>query len=169
MPWLKLSVLSMAQLDDLIDDVHYRSMFNTIMCWKNYFLQVLRHMVYHYRYVPAYSTRLKFDSEAWIVLPPNSSDPMGMVDPVWTESNWNAIGLRVYTVQNGAYDNLVLLGGIAITVLAYLAIVITRAFITKSLKRDWQGLNQHKFWSIHVWKCDGKIQDLIHWLTCYSV
>lgn len=93
-------------------------------------------MVYHYRYVPAYSTRLKFDSEAWIVLPPNSSDPMGMVDPVWTESNWNAIGLRVYTVQNGAYDNLVLLGGIAITVLAYLAIVITRAFITKSLKRD---------------------------------
>ncbi|KAF3960934.1 hypothetical protein CMV_014397 [Castanea mollissima] len=88
------------------------------------------------RYVPAYSTRLKFDSEAWIVLPPNSSDPMGMVDPVWTESNWNAIGLRVYTVQNGAYDNLVLLGGIAITVLAYLAIVITRAFITKSLKRD---------------------------------
>ncbi|XP_050270062.1 nicastrin [Quercus robur] len=88
------------------------------------------------RYVPAYSTRLKFDSEAWIVLPPNSSDPMGMVDPVWTESNWNAIGLRVYTVQNGAYDNLVLLGGMAITVLAYLAIVITRAFITKSLKRD---------------------------------
>nr|XP_023922051.1 nicastrin-like [Quercus suber] len=88
------------------------------------------------RYVPAYSTRLKFDSEAWIVLPPNSSDPMGMVDPVWTESNWNAIGLRVYTVQNGAYDNLVLLGGIAVTVLAYLAIVITRAFITKSLKRD---------------------------------
>lgn len=93
-------------------------------------------MVYHYRYVPAYSTRLKFDSEAWVVLPPNSSDPMGMVDPVWTESNWNAIGLRVYTVQNGVYDNLVLLGGIAITVLAYLAIVITRAFITKSLKQD---------------------------------
>uniref|UniRef100_A0A2N9EUC2 Nicastrin n=1 Tax=Fagus sylvatica TaxID=28930 RepID=A0A2N9EUC2_FAGSY len=88
------------------------------------------------RYVPAYSTRLKFDSGDWIVLPPNSSDPMGMVDPVWTESNWNAIGLRVYEVQNATYDRLVLLGGIALTVLAYLAIVLTQAFITKALKRD---------------------------------
>ncbi|MBA0659961.1 hypothetical protein Goklo_012035, partial [Gossypium klotzschianum] len=62
------------------------------------------------RYVPAYSTRLKLDSGTWKVLPPNSSDPMGMLDPVWTESNWNTIGLRVYTVQEAAYDRLVLLG-----------------------------------------------------------
>lgn len=88
------------------------------------------------RYVPAYSTRLKFESGIWTVLPPNSSDPMGMSDPVWTESNWNAIGLRVYTVQDPGYDRLVLLGGISVTVLAYVAIVITRAFITKALKRD---------------------------------
>lgn len=93
-------------------------------------------MYNYYRYVPAYSTRLKFESGIWTVLPPNSSDPMGMSDPVWTESNWNAIGLRVYTVQDPGYDRLVLLGGISVTVLAYVAIVITRAFITKALKRD---------------------------------
>ncbi|XP_021300371.1 nicastrin [Herrania umbratica] len=88
------------------------------------------------RYVPAYSTRLKFDSGTWKVLPPNSTDPMGMLDPVWTESNWNTIGLRVYTVQDAAYDRLVLLGGIAVTVLSYFAIVLTRAYITKALKQD---------------------------------
>ncbi|KAM5558159.1 nicastrin [Rosa sericea] len=88
------------------------------------------------RYVPAYSTRLKFESGSWTVLPPNNSDPMGLLDAVWTESNWNTIGLRVYTVQNSSFDNIVLLGSIAITVLAYFAIVITRAFLTKALKRD---------------------------------
>jgi nicastrin len=89
-----------------------------------------------YRYVPAYSTRLKYESGTWIVLPPNASDPMGKLDPVWTESNWNAIGFRVYTVQYATYDGLVLLGGITVTVLAYVAIVITRSIITKTLKRD---------------------------------
>ncbi|XVE90848.1 hypothetical protein DITRI_Ditri20bG0109100 [Diplodiscus trichospermus] len=88
------------------------------------------------RYVPAYSTRLKFDSGTWQVLPPNSSDPMGMLDPVWTESNWNTIGLRVYTIQDAASDRLVLLGGITVTALSYLAIVLTRAYITKALKQD---------------------------------
>ncbi|XP_038721111.1 nicastrin isoform X1 [Tripterygium wilfordii] len=88
------------------------------------------------RYVPAYSTRLKFESETWNLLPENSSDPMGMLDPVWTESNWATIGLRVYTVQDSAYDRIVLLAGIAVTVLAYLAISLTRASITKALKRD---------------------------------
>lgn len=62
---------------------------------------------------------------------------MGMLDPVWTESNWNTIQLRVYTVQSAAYDRLVLLGGIAITALAYLAIVFSRASIAKILKQDW--------------------------------
>ncbi|OMO66813.1 Nicastrin [Corchorus capsularis] len=88
------------------------------------------------RYVPAYSTRLKFDSGTWTLLPPNSSDPMGMLDPVWTESNWNTIGLRVYTVQDAAYDRLVLLSGITVTAFAYLAIVLTRAYVIKALKQD---------------------------------
>ncbi|XP_057492639.1 nicastrin-like [Actinidia eriantha] len=88
------------------------------------------------RYVPAYSTRLKFESESWKVLAPNSSDPLGMVDPVWTESNWDVIGLRMYTKQDAAYDRLVLLAGLTVTILAYLAIVIVRSFISKALKQD---------------------------------
>ncbi|KAI4299624.1 hypothetical protein L6164_033063 [Bauhinia variegata] len=88
------------------------------------------------RYVPAYSTQIKFESGVWNVLPPNSSDSMGAVDPVWTESNWNTIGMQVYTVQDAAYDRLVLFAGITLTILSYIAIVVTRAFITKATKRD---------------------------------
>ncbi|XP_022143375.1 nicastrin [Momordica charantia] len=88
------------------------------------------------RYVPAYSTRLKYESGSWYVLPSNSSDPMGAVDPVWTESNWNTIGLRMYTIQTTAYDRFVLLGGITTTILAYFAIVAVRGSIIKALKRD---------------------------------
>lgn len=69
-------------------------------------------------------------------MPPNSSDNMGVVDPVWTESNWNSQGMRVYTVQIVAYDRFVLFGGIALTVLAYLAIAATGAFVDKAMKRD---------------------------------
>ncbi|PHT31155.1 Nicastrin [Capsicum baccatum] len=61
------------------------------------------------RYVPAYSTRLKYDTDTWEVLPHNSSDTMGEADPVWTESNWDTIRLRVYTVQDSRYDHLILL------------------------------------------------------------
>ena len=93
-------------------------------------------MIHPYRYVPAYSTRLKYESGVWIVLPPNSSDKMGVVDPVWTESNWNTIGMQVYRVQDAAYDRLVLFGGIIVTILAYVVIQLTRAFITKATKRD---------------------------------
>ncbi|KAL2499032.1 Nicastrin [Abeliophyllum distichum] len=88
------------------------------------------------RYVPAYSTRLNYESGSWTVLPYNSSDDMSAADPVWTESNWDTISLRVYKVQNAAYDGLILLSGIVVTVLSYLLILITRTFIQKALKRD---------------------------------
>lgn len=88
------------------------------------------------RYVPAYSTRLKFESETWKVLPLNSSNIMEAADAVWTESNWDTIQLRVYTIQGSSYDNLILLSGIAVTVLSYIATVIVKAFIRKALKRD---------------------------------
>lgn len=61
---------------------------------------------------------------------------MGAVDPIWTESNWNTIGLRMYTVQATAYDHFVLLGGITTTILSYFAIVAVRGSIMKALKRD---------------------------------
>ncbi|KAG8373502.1 hypothetical protein BUALT_Bualt11G0030800 [Buddleja alternifolia] len=88
------------------------------------------------RYVPAYSTRLKYESGSWTVLPSNSSDVMGMEDPVWTESNWDTINVRVYTVQKASYDRLLLLLGIVVTVLAYLLIVLARTVIRKALKQD---------------------------------
>lgn len=61
---------------------------------------------------------------------------MEEADPVWTESNWDRIRLRVYTVQDSGFDLLVLLLGITVTVLSYIVIVISKAFITKALKRD---------------------------------
>lgn len=103
-----------------------------------FFIWPLSACFFGYRYVPAYSTRLEIKDGMWVVLPPNTSDPMGIIDPVWTESNWNTIGLRVYTVQTGAYDYVVLLGGVAITALAYVAIVIAKASINKMMKLDWE-------------------------------
>ncbi|CAN6246191.1 unnamed protein product [Urochloa humidicola] len=88
------------------------------------------------RYVPAYSTRVKFEDNAWHVLPANSSDPMGAVDPVWTESFWNTIGLRAYAVQDSTYDWLILLGGLSITAASYCAVHVGRAYISKVVKRD---------------------------------
>ncbi|XP_019223514.1 PREDICTED: nicastrin isoform X2 [Nicotiana attenuata] len=88
------------------------------------------------RYIPAYSTRLKYESDTWEVLPHNSSDIMGEADPVWTESNWETIKLRVYTVQDTRFDTWILLLGIAVTVLSYIITVMAKAFITKALKRD---------------------------------
>ncbi|KAL2897351.1 Nicastrin [Bienertia sinuspersici] len=88
------------------------------------------------RYVPAFSTRLQFKSGSWKLLPPNSSDRMSIADPVWTESNWDVIRLRVFTLQNAAYDRLILFGGVGITGFSYLAIEIIKAIMTKTLKRD---------------------------------
>lgn len=88
------------------------------------------------RYVPAYSTRLKFENDLWHVMPANDSDPMGSVDPIWTESYWNTIGLRVYTVQSSTYDRLVLIGGVILTVGAYIAAIAISTCLSKALKQD---------------------------------
>ncbi|KAG9443953.1 hypothetical protein H6P81_015293 [Aristolochia fimbriata] len=87
------------------------------------------------RYVPAYSTRLKYEG-SWVVIPSNASDEMGLVDPIWAESYWNTLGVRVYTLQSSSYDNLVLLWGVGITALAYLLIIPIRAIFLKALKLD---------------------------------
>jgi nicastrin len=79
---------------------------------------------------------VKFEGNVWHVLPANSSDPMSAADPVWTESFWNTIGLRVYAVQSTAYDWIVLLAGVSITAASYLAVTIGRTCISKVIKRD---------------------------------
>lgn len=88
------------------------------------------------RYVPSYSTRLKFEANSWKILPANASDPSGLVDPVWTESYWNTIGLRAYTVQSSAYDYSILLVGILITAATYIATLVGKASLLKALKHD---------------------------------
>lgn len=70
------------------------------------------------------------------MLPENSSDSMGVADPVWSESNWASIQLRVFLVQDPSYDYIILFVGIGLTVLSYIAIVVARSIIAKSLKRD---------------------------------
>ncbi|XP_008789257.2 nicastrin isoform X2 [Phoenix dactylifera] len=95
-----------------------------------------RCMISTTRYVPAYSTRLTFKDNSWHVMPANASDPMGSVDPIWTESFWNAIGLQVYTVQSATYDHLILVAGVGITVASYIAIVVSRGCLSKALKHD---------------------------------
>ncbi|THU47345.1 hypothetical protein C4D60_Mb09t14510 [Musa balbisiana] len=88
------------------------------------------------RYVPAYSTRLKIEDNLWHVIPASTLDPMGSVDPVWTESFWNTIGLRVYMVQSGTYDRLILVGGIGVTVASYIVTIVTKSFLAKAVKND---------------------------------
>lgn len=66
----------------------------------------------------------------------HAADPMGLVDPVWTESFWNTIGVRIYRAQSPSFDNLVLLGGITLTLLSYVAVVCTKALLMKALKHD---------------------------------
>ncbi|KAJ6800744.1 nicastrin [Iris pallida] len=88
------------------------------------------------RYVPAYSTRLKFEGGSWHVMPANASDPLGSVDPIWTESYWNTIGLRVYTVQSSAYDRLVLITGVVLTVATYTVAIAIRTCLSKAVKQD---------------------------------
>ncbi|CAN6478979.1 unnamed protein product [Victoria cruziana] len=87
------------------------------------------------RYIPAYSTRLKFE-EGWRLVAANAEDPLGEVDPVWTESFWSNIGLRAYKVQSRTYDQLILWVGIALTIASYVAIFAAKAALRKSLKRD---------------------------------
>ncbi|ONK58567.1 uncharacterized protein A4U43_C09F14400 [Asparagus officinalis] len=88
------------------------------------------------RYIPAYSTRLKFEDGSWHVMPVDASDSMGAVDPVWTESFWDTIGVRVYTVQSSSYDRLILVAGVILTVSSYIAATYIRNYLSKALKRD---------------------------------
>lgn len=61
---------------------------------------------------------------------------MGSVDPVWTESYWNAIGLQVYAVQSATYDHFILIAGVGITIVSYMAIFVSKGCLSKALKHD---------------------------------
>lgn len=70
------------------------------------------------------------------MLPANPTDSMESIDPVWTESFWNTIGLRVYKVESALYDRLVLAGGVFVTFASYLAVVVARTYLAKAIKCD---------------------------------
>uniref|UniRef100_M8B3M1 KIB1-4 beta-propeller domain-containing protein n=1 Tax=Aegilops tauschii TaxID=37682 RepID=M8B3M1_AEGTA len=80
--------------------------------------------------------------QATYVLPANSSDPMGAADPVWTESYWNTIGLRVYAVQCTTSDRLILLTGLAVTAASYLQLPSVRA--ERGFSRPSPPTSQHR-------------------------
>ncbi|XP_078444632.1 Zn-dependent exopeptidases superfamily protein [Wolffia australiana] len=88
------------------------------------------------RYVPAYSPRLQYVGGSWRLGGVHESDPAGGVDPVWTESFWNSISVRIYRAQSPGFNRLVLNSGMLLTFLSYGAIVCARAFLMKALKRD---------------------------------
>lgn len=86
------------------------------------------------RYVPAYSTRLQYGASGWLVIPAASGDKMGELDPVYTESYWKVLGVRVYTKESTIFDGLVLLMGIVVTVGSFFTILSAKAVFRKRLK-----------------------------------
>lgn len=87
------------------------------------------------RYVPAYSTRLQYGSTGWLVVPAASGDKMGEVDPIFTESYWKSLEVKVYTTENSFFDCLILAFGVAITVGSFFTILSVKALLRKRLKR----------------------------------
>uniref|UniRef100_A0A0C9RQH0 Nicastrin n=1 Tax=Wollemia nobilis TaxID=56998 RepID=A0A0C9RQH0_9CONI len=86
------------------------------------------------RYVPSYSTRLSYESDAWKVIPALSNDEMGKVDPVWTESFWKTLQIQVYMQQSTFFDELILLSGLVVTLGSFIAIICTKTVLMKALK-----------------------------------
>lgn len=86
------------------------------------------------RYVPAYSTRLAYESDSWKVISAQPNDTMGKFDPVWTESFWKTLEVRVYMQQNPFFDEIILLSGLAVTLGSFIAIFSTKAVFMKALK-----------------------------------
>ncbi|XP_024531033.1 nicastrin [Selaginella moellendorffii] len=86
------------------------------------------------RYVPAYSTRLRYKSGNWELLPVGSGDFMDSIDPVWTESFWKSLTLRVYQQERPSLNGMLLLAGCSVTVASAVSILATRALFRKRLK-----------------------------------
>eukprot|EP00250_Pteridium_aquilinum_P005740 c15793_g1_i1 orf=779-2905(-) len=86
------------------------------------------------RYVPAYSTRLRYGASGWLVIPAASGDKMGEADPVYTESYWKVLGVRVYTKESSSFDALILITGIGVTVGSFFIILNTKSVFRKRLK-----------------------------------
>ncbi|KAI5082078.1 hypothetical protein GOP47_0001821 [Adiantum capillus-veneris] len=86
------------------------------------------------RYVPAYSTRLQFAASGWRVVPAVSGDVMGNADPVYTESYWKVLGVRVFTTESSTFDAWILIAGMAITTGSFVISLFGKSAFRKRLK-----------------------------------
>ena len=87
-----------------------------------------------YRYLPAYSPRLTFDSSGWRLLPLKTGDKMGAADPVYTESFWASISLQVYQQENSWYEEVVLFFGVCVALISILCTFSSSAILQKRMK-----------------------------------
>ncbi|KAG6547977.1 hypothetical protein Mapa_010799 [Marchantia paleacea] len=87
------------------------------------------------RFVPAYSPRLQFEAASWKVVAAEPGDTMSEMDPVWTESFWKSISVRLYLRESSSQDELILGVGTALTVGSFFAVFFTKAVFHKRLKR----------------------------------
>lgn len=88
------------------------------------------------RYVPAYSPRLRYDAYGWKLIPAAPGDIMSEADPVWTESYWRFLTVRVFLEESSRHDAIVLAWGFAVTVGSYLVLMTGKGVLYKRLKRD---------------------------------
>ncbi|CAM6086764.1 unnamed protein product [Calypogeia fissa] len=88
------------------------------------------------RYVPAYSPRLRYETYGWRLIPATPGDIMSEVDPVWTESYWKSLTVRLFLEESSRHDEIILTWGLAMTVGSFLAIATSKAVLCRRLKRD---------------------------------
>jgi hypothetical protein len=61
---------------------------------------------------------------------------MSEVDPVWTESYWKTLTVRLFLEESPRHDASVLTWGLALTLGSLLTAVISKVMLCKRLKRD---------------------------------
>lgn len=86
------------------------------------------------RYVPAYSTRLQYGASGWRVIPAMSGDIMGNADPVYTESFWKVLGVRVFLKESSTFEAWILIMGMALTAVSFVIILSAKSAFRKRLK-----------------------------------
>ncbi|MCO5567551.1 hypothetical protein L7F22_021245 [Adiantum nelumboides] len=86
------------------------------------------------RYVPAYSTRLQYAAVGWRVIPAMSGDVMGKADPVYTESYWKVLGVRVFSKESSTFEGWIFISGMGIMVGSFVISLFAKSFFRKRLK-----------------------------------
>ncbi|MCO5593528.1 hypothetical protein L7F22_047542 [Adiantum nelumboides] len=86
------------------------------------------------RYVPAYSTRLQYAADGWRVIPAVTGDVMGKADPVYTESYWKVLGVRVFSKESSTFEGWIFILGMGIMVGSFVISLFAKSSFRKRLK-----------------------------------